>query len=147
MRYLGDGFVSFDLVSLSVRTVSQSRLLFTPYSESANKYHCLYRYPDFSLPLGFDDHDISTMVRQLKIIHGNGYGLEERIDSVRPFRRTPSRPPAVLSKSYDVTFGTRDLFKRSAPSLFASGSFRYIMEALICSLGIHCEIFERHCRC
>ena len=117
MRYLGAGFVSFDLVLLSVRIVSQSRLLFSFYSESSVNRFCLYRYADFSVSLGCDDHDISTMIRQLKITNENDYSREERIE----FR--PSIWKDLLEISHNIVQILRALDAEPATS---SSEVRYV---------------------
>ena len=118
MRYLGAGFVSFDLVSLSVRIVSRSRLLFSSYSESSANKFCMYRYADFSVSLlGCDDHDISTMIKQLKIANENDYRLEERIE----FRPTIWKD--LLETSRNIVQVLRALHAEPATS---SSEVRYV---------------------
>ena len=69
---------------------------------------------DFILALGYDDRNISTMVRQMKMIHQNGYTHGERIG----FRQSIWK--SLLKTSRSVVQVLRALHADSEPATLVS---------------------------
>ena len=112
--------------------------------DEKREVQCLYKYADFILAPGYNERDISTIMKQMKIVHQGGFTPEERM-TFRPaiwndLLQTSRSVVQVLQTSHAAETATPANEVRHSDITFLSCH----RKLLIGELGVHYEPSGHH---